>query len=237
MAHTGWCVQLSRQPETEESEKADMPQPSIEAADFMLATAHKRPFSDTGWRFELKYDGYRCLVRKSSGAVRLISRAGNALNDSFPDIVEAVAEIRGDFVIDAELTVDDDSGRSSFERLRKRAATKRPTNVRAAIREHPARLYAFDLLASGSSDLRKQALSERTLRLQDVFENTRTLLHASGIEGAGEWVFEQARMRDLEGMVAKRLASAYVRGRSRDWLKVKNPDYSRRAALGFGNKN
>ncbi|ASW04089.1 hypothetical protein CJU94_37450 (plasmid) [Paraburkholderia aromaticivorans] len=200
----------------------------------MLATVRKQPFSDEEWLFELKYDGFRCLVRKSSRTVDLVSRAGNPLNVSFPEIVEAVAAVRGEFVIDAELTVDEESGRSSFDRLQRRAVTKRAISVRAAMRENPARLYVFDVLALGSNDLRKLPLSERIRHLRDAFESTQTMLHASGIVGAGEWVFDQVRMRDLEGMVAKRLASPYTRGRTRDWLKVKNPGYSRRAALGFG---
>jgi bifunctional non-homologous end joining protein LigD len=60
------------------------------------------------------------------------------------------------------------------------------------------------------------------------------LIVASGIVGAGQWVFEQAKARDLEGIVAKRLASPYQRGRSRDWLKIKYADYGRPAALGWG---
>jgi bifunctional non-homologous end joining protein LigD len=42
------------------------------------------------------------------------------------------------------------------------------------------------------------------------------------------------KLHDFEGMVAKRLDSTYQRGRSRDWIKVKHADYSRPAALGFG---
>ncbi|MGF6870581.1 hypothetical protein [Paraburkholderia sp. MM5477-R1] len=48
----------------------------IEASDLMLATLHRRPFSACGWLFELKYDGFRCLVRKFGDRVELISRLG-----------------------------------------------------------------------------------------------------------------------------------------------------------------
>jgi bifunctional non-homologous end joining protein LigD len=207
----------------------------IDAADLMLATLAKRPFSEKGWLYELKYDGYRCLVRKAaSGNVDLVSRAGNRLNSSFPDVVEAVAAMHGDFVVDAELTVDDAAGRSSFDRLRKRAATKTPRNVRAAMIEHPARLYLFDALSIGSGDLRALALEERKEHLRGLFDDTRTLIYASGVPMAGEWVFEQVKSLCFEGMVAKRLSSPYSRGRSLHWLKIKNPDYDRPAALGFG---
>jgi bifunctional non-homologous end joining protein LigD len=209
----------------------------MDASDLMLATLHPRPFSDPDWLFEIKYDGYRCLIRKTGETVELLSRNGNPFNGSFPEVAEAVAAVPGDFVWDAELTVDDATGRPSFERLHRRAVTKSAKNVRAAAKADPARLYIFDALSIDGEDLRGLWLLERKERLRDTFDNTRTLIYASGIRGAGEWVFEQAQSLDLEGMVAKRLDSTYQKGRSRDWLKIKYAGYGRPAALGFGRKS
>src|SRR4051794_13904604 len=107
----------------------------IDASDLMLATLGRRPFSDNAWLYELKYDGFRCLVREAGECVELVSRAGNLMNPSFPDIVEAVAAVPLDFALDAELTVDEANG-SSFEWLRSRAVTKTPMRVRAAVARH-----------------------------------------------------------------------------------------------------
>lgn len=106
--------------------------------------------------------------------------------------------------------------------------------VRAAAARHPARLYLFDALSLDGEDLRALPLVERKSHLREAFTDTKTLIFANGIVGAGEWVFEQAQALDLEGMVAKRLSSPYQRGRSLDWLKIKNADYGRPAALGWG---
>jgi bifunctional non-homologous end joining protein LigD len=208
--------------------------PLIDAKDLMLATLARKPFSRDDWIFELKYDGYRCLIRKVGTRVDLISRQGNSLNGSFPDIVEAVWNVSGNFIWDAELTVDEANGRSSFERLQKRAVTRVPMRVRSAMREHPARLYIFDMLADGERDIRHLSLLERKQILRDSFENTQQLVYVVGIAGAGTWVFDQAKSHDMEGIVAKRLDAPYSRGRSRDWIKVKYQEYSRPAALGFG---
>jgi bifunctional non-homologous end joining protein LigD len=205
----------------------------IEAADLMLATRRATPFSRLGWIYEFKYDGFRCLVRKHNERVELLSRPGNSLNRSFPDIVEAVAAVPGNFVWDAELTVDTPTGRSDFNQLSKRARTSVPLRVRAAALSHPARLYAFDMLATGNRDLRSLPLSERKAHLRDSFENTGALVFVNGIVEAGEWVFEQVVAYDMEGMLAKRLDSTYQRGRSHDWQKVKFSGYSRPAALGL----
>ncbi|TCK36698.1 bifunctional non-homologous end joining protein LigD [Paraburkholderia sp. BL8N3] len=206
----------------------------IEAKDLMLATLRRTPFSQEGWLYELKYDGFRCLVRKHGASVDLISRPGKSLNRSFPDIVAAVSAVSGDFVWDAELTVDNPGGHSSFERLQKRAKTSIPMRVRAAVKEHPARLYAFDMLAIGGRDLRGLPLIERKAFLQDSFETSDRLIFVNGIVGAGQWVFEQVQMLGFEGMMAKRLDSLYRRGRTTDWQKIKFAGNGRAAAFGFG---
>jgi bifunctional non-homologous end joining protein LigD len=207
---------------------------SIEASDLMLATRRSAPFSHPGWLYELKYDGFRCLVKKQDDRVELVSRPGNSLNRSFPDIVDAVFGIPGNFVLDAELTVDKPTGQSDFEQLGKRARTSIASRVRAAAVAHPARLYLFDMLAIGTRDLRGLPLLERKAHLRDSFDNTDSLVFVNGIADAGEWVFEQVALHDFEGMVAKRVDSRYQRGRTNDWLKVKFAGYSRPAALGFG---
>jgi bifunctional non-homologous end joining protein LigD len=211
--------------------------PPIEPDDLMHGVLARAPFSREGWIFEIKYDGYRAFVRKCEERVDLFSRHGTPLNSTFPDIIEAVEAVPGNFIWDAELTVDEQNGRPSFERLQTRARTRIPMRVRAAAREHPARLYVFDILAAGKDDLRGMPLSERKKILRETFDDTPVLVCPVGIETAGEWVFEQAIAHDLEGLMAKRLDSPYQAGRSRDWLKVKNSKYSRPAALGFGRKS
>jgi bifunctional non-homologous end joining protein LigD len=208
----------------------------MDASDLMLATLHRRPFSDPEWLFEIKYDGFRCLILKAGDRVDLLSRNGNSFNGSFPEVVDAVSRVPGDFAWDAELTVDDAAGRPSFERLQRRAVTRTTKSVKAAARLDPARLYVFDALSIHGDDLRTLPLIQRKARLRDSFDDTKTLIYASGIEEIGEWVFAKAVSLDLEGMIAKRLDSTYQKGRSRDWLKIKHASYSRPAALGFGGK-
>jgi ATP-dependent DNA ligase len=197
----------------------------IEASDLMLATLRARPFNDKEWLFEWKYDGFRCLVRKSD-QVDLISRAGNSLNASFPDVVRAVSAVPGDFVFDAELAVGSGRG-NEFALLHQRAKTVSAKNVPAAARRCPARLYVFDMLAN-KKDLRGLPLIERKAILRDSFEDTDSLSFVSGIIGDGIAVFGLVKTHGFEGMVCKRLASPYVRGRTRDWFKVKWAGYSRK---------
>ena len=59
--------------------------PAITSRDLMLATPAKRPVSQPGWIYELKYDGFRCLIVKSGPMVRLESRNGRNMAPYFPD--------------------------------------------------------------------------------------------------------------------------------------------------------
>lgn len=205
----------------------------IGAADLMLSTLRREPFSNTGWWFEWKYDGFRLLVCKHGDSVELLSRPGNSLNRAFPELVDAIARVDGSFVWDCELTTGAARGSEAFERVLSRACMSVAPRIRAAAGRYPARACVFDILAIGKRDLRGLPMRERKLILRDTFEDTPHLLYATGVPDAGELVFEQVVQHDFEGMVAKRLDAPYRRGRSNDWVKVKNQAYSRKAALGF----
>jgi bifunctional non-homologous end joining protein LigD len=56
------------------------------------------------------------------------------------------------------------------------------------------------------------------------------------IEEHGQAAFAHAVELGLEGVVAKRADSPYREGRQHAWRKIKNTDFYRKEALGFGRK-
>jgi bifunctional non-homologous end joining protein LigD len=50
---------------------------------------------------------------------------------------------------------------------------------------------------------------------------------SEAITGDGVAIFRHACGVGLEGIVSKRIASRYVSGRTRAWLKTKNPNFER----------
>ena len=55
------------------------------------------------WTFEVKLYGYRCIVVRRAREVTIFSRHKKVLNRRFPSVVEAIASLDGDFVLDGEL--------------------------------------------------------------------------------------------------------------------------------------
>ncbi|MDX1676019.1 MAG: DNA polymerase ligase N-terminal domain-containing protein, partial [Longimicrobiales bacterium] len=121
----------------------------------MLAESRDDAFSDPDWVFELKYDGYRIIAGLEAGEARLISRAGNDLTASFPEVADALEALPfDDLVVDGEVVVHDDRGVPSFQRLQQRARLSRPLDIDRATVELPATLYLFDCLGFHGRELR-----------------------------------------------------------------------------------
>ena len=133
--------------------------------------------------------------------------------------MEAIQALRCDCIIDGEVVVVDDNGLASFDRLRYGSKVN-----------HEAVLYAFDLLELEGEDFRSAPLEERKTGLKRLLGLKRRSKTTSAIHYVdhlefddAELVFTQACALGCEGTVSKRLGSKYVSGRSRDWIKVKNP--------------
>jgi hypothetical protein len=110
------------------------------------------------WLHEIKLDGYRMGVllagRGKTGEVRIISRNGTDYTVAFPEIVEGAMELpAGDMVLDGEVVVLDERGRSSFQLLQQLGASRRGLAY-----------FAFDLLALDGEDLKPLPTSTRTAR-------------------------------------------------------------------------
>ncbi|MGA7451591.1 MAG: DNA ligase [Rhodoplanes sp.] len=176
----------------------------------------KAPRPPTGalWVHEIKHDGFRIIARKDGRRVRLYSRVGNDLTDRFPLIVEALGGLRSRSVtLDGEAVACDDNGMSNFDRLRHRRD------------DGAVFLYAFDLIELNGDDLRREPLEVRKATLTSLLIKARRpgIRLNEHIEADGPTVFAHACKMGLEGIVSKRKDSSYRSGRSRDWLKSKNP--------------
>src|SRR5436190_21534163 len=74
----------------------------------------------TGWQYEPKWDGFRCLVFRDGRKVELQSKSGQPLGRYFPEVIQMFSELKPSrFVLDGEITIPVDD-RFSFNDLLQR---------------------------------------------------------------------------------------------------------------------
>jgi bifunctional non-homologous end joining protein LigD len=184
----------------------------------MKAVLTDQPFSDPNWVFERKLDGVRCGAIRTGGRVRLLSRSGQDMTRSYPELVEALEVDGPDLVLDGEI-VAFEKGRTSFERLQRRMQIHDPARARQS--GVAVYYYLFDLLEFDSRDLRQLPLRQRKAMLRQSVAFHGRLRFTPHRRGDGEEILKKACRAGWEGLIAKRADSNYVATRSRDWLKLK----------------
>jgi DNA ligase D-like protein (predicted ligase) len=206
---------------TEESRAKLVEGPAPARPEAMAATLTDARFSDPEWVFERKFDGERCLAWVEGGAVRLRSRNDLRLDDTYPELVDALArQTEADLVVDGEV-VAFERGRTSFSRLQQRLGVRSAAEARDRARRVAVRYYMFDLLWCDGYDVRALELRTRKALLRRAVEVRDPLRYSAHRNRTGEAYYADACRRGWEGLIAKRAASAYVGRRSRDWLKMK----------------
>ena len=179
-----------------------------------LPTVAARAPNGPDWVFELKHDGYRLMIRKADDRVRIFTRRGADWTKRFTLIVSAVHRLKAaSLLIDGEGIVYNKHGMPSFDLLHSREYDKEVS------------LVAFDLLELDGAPVRREPLLKRKSKLKNLLARVRDGIEFNGhIEGDGHIIFKHICKLGHEGIVAKRIDLAYESGRSRRWLKIKNPD-------------
>ncbi len=168
----------------------------------------------SNWLFEMKYDGYRCLLAVAGGRAKVFTRSGLDWTDKFPEIAAAAAELEvGSALLDGEIVSLDDQGRTSFSALQQ------------GISEGGRGLscFLFDAIEIDGDDLAKLPTIERKQRLAALLGPGKPpfLLYADHIVGSGEKLLDAMCGAGQEGIIAKKADAPYRSGRTKTWLKIK----------------
>ena len=181
-----------------------------------------------GWTFEPKYDGVRVIAYATSSEVKLITRNGKDKAKQFPEIVAGLkklsSQVRRPLVLDGEVVALIDGEPARFQELQSRMHVKDTQIIERHTSATPAALILFDILMDGSEVLVHEPWWERRERLvKRVGKHVTPQLRVTdSVEGNGKKMLEQARKQGWEGVIAKRVDSAYEPGnRSKHWLKLK----------------
>ena len=158
-------------------------------------------------------DGYRALAIKTGGRVKLRSRNDNDFNGRYPSIVNALSAMPDETVIDGEVVALDDSGRPSFNLLQNYGSAGAPLIY-----------YVFDVLIFNGRNVMSEPLVRRReiLRHEVLAQLGEPIRESPVLDASLRDLMAAVRAQGLEGLVAKRLESAYEPGkRSGAWQKMR----------------
>ncbi len=194
--------------------------PLAEVADLQAALG-----PPSQWLAEWKYDGIRAQLVRRAGQAWLWSRGEELIGESFPEVLALASQLPDGTVLDGELLAWAQGGPAPFAQLQQRLGRKRPGPV--VLARTPVVFLAYDLLEGGGQDLRRQSQAQRRAQLEALlasgpFAVSPRLDAASWPELAAHR--QGARQAGVEGLMLKRLDSAYGVGRTRSeglWWKWK----------------
>ncbi|MCU1447154.1 ATP-dependent DNA ligase [Cryobacterium sp.] len=187
-----------------------------------------RELSDSDWAYEMKWDGIRMLAYLDGGpdgSVRFLTRNGNDVTPSFPELVEDLRTALGRHaaVLDGEVVALDRANRPDFSLLQTRLGLTGDLDVRRAQRGAPVHYFVFDLLEHDGAALVERPYSERRTALDSLVAGTGTVQVPPAFDGEAAEVLATSARLGLEGLIAKENGSSYQSGRRSDrWVKIKH---------------
>jgi bifunctional non-homologous end joining protein LigD len=184
----------------------------------MLATLVAAPFDDPGWQFEIKWDGFRVETVVNGADVRLWTRGEQDAARYFGTFLDPPSWIQArQAIVDGEVISLDEHGEPDFALLQARIKGQGRTGTPT-----PFVYEVFDLLWIDGRSLLDAPLEERRRLLGTALRPDPRVRMSESIAGDGLAFFEAAKVRKLEGIMAKDARSPYQAGkRSLAWQKVK----------------
>ena len=197
---------------------------------FCLAYPMEKEIHELGnpedWQAEYKWDGIRGQLIKRNKEIFLWSRGEELVTPQFPELVSALENMEGDFVLDGEILSVVDNQVLNFNELQKRL--NRKTITAKMLKEIPVKSFVYDILEFNGEDLREKPLSERRAILEKLInENPHENIKLSEIIQYKNWeelteIRSNSRQNNSEGLMLKQKNSHYHSGRKKgDWWKWK----------------
>jgi len=182
----------------------------------MLAeTGNLKDLDRKDFIYEQKLDGVRCIAILDRQTL-LQARSGSDITHKFPELKELYKHVAKPCILDGEIVGRD------FNAIQHRIHQEKPLGIRVAQTQYPVIYFVFDILYLDGESIKAKPLIERKAILNSVFAQSYYARFLSWQTG-GQSLFDQAKEKSLEGLMAKHMYSPYLEGkRSDSWLKVKN---------------
>jgi len=211
------------------------PYPFFLAHPYQPETPEENP---EDWQVEWKWDGIRCQWVHRQGHSFLWSRGEELITAAFPELTDGALPLKGNWVLDGELLPGKPGAWKPFSELQRRINRKRMSPT--LLQQVPVGFMAYDLLEWNGQDLRSWPLNQRRALLEKEWqEQPRLAVSPAWIGGFDLWTQkrQEAEQQGAEGIMLKRIRSAYGVGRKRgDWWKWKVEPRSFDAVLTYAQR-
>lgn len=178
----------------------------------MLCKVAEKPFDDSEWAFEIKWDGYRAIADLSKDDTRLYSRNGIDFSKKFKKVTNSLKLQEHQMILDGEIVAYDDKGKPNFQWLQQIADNPKLVIV----------YQVFDLLWLNGHSTKNLSYLQRKELLKEALVENEIIKFSDHILEKGKDFFQAASDMGLEGIIAKKTDSIYREHvRSSEWLKIK----------------
>jgi len=183
----------------------------------------REPFDDIETGFQVKWDGVRILAHLKDGEVKLYNRKKHVRTRQYPEIAQTLkALMKHDIILDGEM-VALKGGKPNFPRIIRRDFAVDDGTIKYLSKIIPVTYVVFDIVFYREKDLTSYAFKFRDELLKSLITSKDPIVVTDTVYTQGTALFSVVKEAELEGIVAKKLASPYRIGqKTSDWLKVKN---------------
>ena len=187
----------------------------------MELTICDAPYDASDTLFQVKWDGVRCLAYAYPDGVRLYNRRLNTRTQQYPELIACLSALPKGTVLDGEIVALGPDGKPSFPRVLRRDLSRTAAKAGLLMGSVPIHYMVFDLLWYAGEPIYPLPLHERLERLSRIPLAAPAFLMDS-VPEQGVALFDAVKHEGLEGIVAKKVDSAYRMGeRSSEWQKIK----------------
>ncbi len=179
---------------------------------------------------EYKYDGFRMIISKDEGGIKLFTRRLEDVTKQFPDIVEAVKKhVKGNsFILDSEVVGYDSKTKKykPFEAISQRI--KRKYDIEKLSAELPVEANIFDIIYYNGKNLMNEKFKERRKIVEKIISKNDWMIKPAvqliaNSEAEAMKFYSKALKAGEEGIIMKNLEAFYRPGRKVGYMAKMKP--------------
>lgn len=180
---------------------------------------------------EHKYDGFRVVISKYQGEVKLFTRRLEDVTKQFPDVVSVIEKnVSGDsFIIDSEVVGYDSKTKKykPFESISQRI--KRKYDIDKLVDKLPVEVNVFDVMFYNGKSVLDMLFKDRRKLIEKIIKKKKLKIRPSrqivtSDEKKAEEFYKEALKIGEEGVMFKTLEAPYRHGRRVGYIVKMKPE-------------